>query len=651
MAILIDSLGGLDYAIRRKFKKVFAQLNDNYVVRSPVKTSACVADLIIEGPEKSWLLIGVHQNSPTKDDLSRYLNLSLILNKRYATFVRYLAVTESNTPLLDAAHKGLAHVQCVDRKQFFGDDGSLITQNCHSASASCSQWLKKTIFPETSINPALTSRREQSTRDNSAQMQSFFLDYDQEMACKLDIIGNTEATLPDAGDDYSVRLINGVAGSGKTLILINRAILYCNTFPEQRVLLLIHNKPITRDIEYKIDVFLEDRPKNLTIKTFHAFALGQKKVVDHRVEPLFKDKDLRAPKEMVLNSDKETRAELTLSDAQLWSEIEYINEFLIKDKSTYLKFERQGRGFTLQKRQREAIWQLYEKTIEYMSNRKGYLPSLYIRELCLKSDIDQRLEKFDHILLDEAQFFSPSWLRLVLRSLKQNGQLFICADPNQGFLKSRLSWKTVGLNVRGRTKVLKYSYRTTYEIFVAANALLKHFNEDPEEFIQPDLSKMTRGEKPRLIYSDTPQDELKRFLNELKAIYDMNTIPPHHIMVLCGESLNPWSVKTSIEREIGRNTVVNCNAPKDLEKNFGQRIKLVNMNSCTGLESGVAFILGVGEVIDAKNNLDLGIEEAEIVHQQSIRKLYVAMTRAGQKLVLFSTQKLPAHVEDHMSIA
>lgn len=28
-------------------------------------------------------------------------------------------------------------------------------------------------------------------------------------------------------EDTSVRLINGVAGSGKTLILINRAALYC----------------------------------------------------------------------------------------------------------------------------------------------------------------------------------------------------------------------------------------------------------------------------------------------------------------------------------------------------------------------------------------------------------------------------------------
>jgi superfamily I DNA/RNA helicase len=111
-------------------------------------------------------------------------------------------------------------------------------------------------------------------------------------------------------------------------------------------------------------------------------------------------------------------------------------------------------------------------------------------------------------------------------------------------------------------------------------------------------------------------------------------------MVLCSESYKPWTLKALIEREIGGQTVVNCNDAKDIQ-NLDGRVRLMSINSCTGMESGVTFVLGVGSLMSQAENLDLGDDEREMTYQESIRKLYVAMTRAGQKLVLFSTEKLP----------
>ena len=145
---------------------------------------------------------------------------------------------------------------------------------------------------------------------------------------------------------------------------------------------------------------------------------------------------------------------MKLTDGQIWSEIEYINEYLIKDEDDYLEYDRQGRGFALQKSQRAHIWKLYQMVVDKMSSTKGYLPSLYIRELALLDDTNG-LEKFDHILVDEAQFFAPSWLQLVKKSLIKNGAIFLCADPNQGFLKSRLSWKSVGFKRSRKNKTAK----------------------------------------------------------------------------------------------------------------------------------------------------------------------------------------------------
>jgi superfamily I DNA/RNA helicase len=264
---------------------------------------------------------------------------------------------------------------------------------------------------------------------------------------------------------------------------------------------------------------------------------------------------------------------------------------------------------------------------------------LYIRELALLEDTES-LRKYDHALVDEAQFFEPAWLQLVRQSLFNKGSIFLCADPNQGFLKSRLSWKSVGFNVRGRTKKLSYSYRTTYEIMVAANTLLEFMDESSDDFVRPDLDRMERGSLPQVVYSSATQDEQLRFVNELKLCIAKGAVPLQQIMVLCSESYNPWTLKSLIEKEIGEKTVVNCNDPKDIH-NLGNRIRLMSINSCTGMESGITFVLGIGSLMNQASNLDMGDDEREITYQESIRKLYVAMTRAGQKLVLFSTEKLP----------
>ncbi|MDN3701651.1 hypothetical protein QWY96_13460 [Vibrio artabrorum] len=263
---------------------------------------------------------------------------------------------------------------------------------------------------------------------------------------------------------------------------------------------------MTEDIKYRFETWLKGIPDNLEIATFHSFALKQYSKSYQRVTPVFGDVHMKEEKKTVLSDKNEAYTQLSLTDEQIWSELEYINDYLIKDKEEYLEFDRQGRGFALQKSQREHIWQLYIDFSAQLSSVKKYLPSLYIKEVALS---DKPLEQFDHILLDEAQFFAPSWLQLIKRSLTPGGQLFICADPNQGFLKSRLSWKSVGLNVRGRTKRLNHSYRTTYEIMVAANALLDDLEGSPEDYVKPDYEKMSRGLKPQILYSRNVQDEKK----------------------------------------------------------------------------------------------------------------------------------------------
>jgi len=649
MAILFDHLVNVSDKHRRKIKPMLESLDDTYIIRTPVLTDRTPAQVVIEGPNQSWLFLSCHDSKPDEKSLSQYIELSNKLREKGFSAIKYLAVVPNHTSTTDFFYKPTKGVVILDREDFVVNGPSLIQENMIACGDKISDFIRSEIVSESVINAECTTRHPIKRNDNNSQLKSFFLNYDQEAATKLDMFDTDREVVGD--EEFSVRLINGVAGSGKTLILINRAILYCKKYPEKNTLLLIHNKPITADITFKFDKYLGKKPGNLSIKTFHSFALSQTRIANSLkfLKALFDIEKSTYSLEDILSKNTEIFLKLKLSDSQILSEFEYINDHLIADETSYLDLERQGRGFSVQQSQRKLLWILYEHAMDYVrSHKKGYLASLYIRELCFNSEGDNKLEKYDHILLDEAQFFFPSWLELVKKSLKSDGQLFMCADPNQGFLKSKLSWKSVGLNVRGRTKKLSYSYRTTIEILSAANALIDLLEESSEDYLKPDFEKMAHGIKPKVVYSGTPQDEIQRFLNELKFCIQHGNVPLHQIMILCSDSYSPWDLKRIIEVNVGEGSVSNYMDKTEIENLTGEKIKLVTINSCTGMESGLTFVLGAGDLLNKHRNLDLLEDEKDVVRSESYRKLYVAMTRAGQNLVIFSTDRFPDQVTPYL---
>ncbi|PHM59266.1 UvrD-helicase domain-containing protein [Xenorhabdus sp. KK7.4] len=648
----IDTITGLERKIRRHFKKVFARLNEEFFIREPLLDHIKVAPIVVEGPVYSWVFIGWHARRPTLSELDKVISFNNKLESKMASNIKYLAVVEELDESIPDGDNWPTYIELITQKEFYEFGENLIVKYLTEFTVDNHAKIKTELFPESVIPAQCTTRRKNELIDNSAILQPFFLDYDQELATRFDMVESVDIA-EEQQEDFSVRLINGVAGSGKTLILINRAIIFCKKYPHKQVLLVIHNLPVTADIRHRFETWLGGIPKNLKISTFHAFALSQKSCLSGRVKPLFSGREFESKKKAILNTDNKNYAELSLTDEQIWSELEYINDYLIKNGSEYLEFDRQGRGFALQKSQRERIWQLYQQVVKNLSDVKGYLPSLYIREIALLRDSNEacQLIKYDHIMVDEAQFFAPSWLQVVKNSLSPNGSIFLCADPNQGFLKSRLSWKSVGFNIRGRTKRLSYSYRTTYEIMIAANALLEGLDDSPEDFVKPDLEKMERGCKPYVIYSHTHQDEQRRFLSELVSFVKLQKIPFHQIMVLCSDLYKTQDIKRDIEEKLGHGTVVNYNNRNELATGLGDKIRVMSINSCTGMESGVTFVLGVGGLINKPKNLNLTESEKDVVKQESLRKLYVSMTRAGQKLVVFSTEKLPDSVKNYVNFS
>jgi len=82
--------------------------------------------------------------------------------------------------------------------------------------------------------------------------------------------------------------------------------------------------------------------------------------------------------------------------------------------------------------------------------------------------------QYDAVLIDEAHDFEPDWLALAVKMVNPNTKAFLIAyDDMQAIYKGmgRPVWSQLGIEAKGRTRVLKVNYRNTVQILGLARRL------------------------------------------------------------------------------------------------------------------------------------------------------------------------------------
>lgn len=639
---------------QQQCKRVLKKLEDDYVVRKCLTQDRWAPDFFLQRGELEWLALMVCELPyDTLDPDQLFLTaeqtaFSQMLEK-LGTFetqtgipaMRKMVVMwgcdSDQSKILWSRHCEGRGIRLMSKKTFLESGAEQLPKLLKALSSETRQTIMGRYFSEAEI-AGLCSTRRHFSRDNSARTLRYFLDPQQEWASKLDLDLPDEQT--EMAGDFSVRLINGVAGSGKTLIAASRAYILARKFPDQQVLMLIHNVPVVKDLKHRLQRVYGEIPKNLTIMTALSW-------ISRQWRSLFKE-TLKMPKFAteaigLIQHFRDTEyRELKPDNNQLLDEFNFINDNVVIDEPDYLKVERAGQGFALRKEERQQVWGLYERVTKALFNQHGLrLWSSLPRDLCLANRPDT-LDAYQHILVDEAQFFAPSWFQLIKLTLeKTEGTLFLCADPNQGFLKSRLSWKRVGLDVAGKTKKLRKSYRTTQAILSAASQMLAGITQtDPDEYLQPDFDGMEAGTPPLFVKSPSPQDSVVQTCNEITAHRDSYELPLSAMLLLYGKGIDKALLMKTLKKRFGAERIWDMNDP-DVIPGHDETLRIATVESATGLEATVVFLVGLEKllrIIEQK----VGITADEL--EQNARKLYMAMTRAGQRLVLVSSTPLPEKI-------
>ncbi len=481
--------------------------------------------------------------------------------------------------------------------------------------------LRRAITPEVIVPAPLTVRAICKT---SAGLRDDMLSYDQEWAVKHDLDLSDEAAA--ASGDTRLQLISGVAGSGKSLVLLYRARLLRQFFPKKRMLVLTHNRPLIRDLEQRF-LRLTGGDRGVEWRTFHGWC--------HRIWPADE------PRLRLIRPDERRRliervwaqhlAGSSSAAETLQSEIDWVKDRLITTREAYLAADRAGRGFALNSGQRERVFDAiiaYNRLLQETGQADfGDVPRRLWRRLLEQPDA---LPRYDIVLIDEGQFFAPIHFEIIKQVLTpRTGHLFIVADPTQGFMRRGQSWLASGLNVRGCTQRLATSYRTTDEILRFASAFYQaRLPGDEEAFIGQSAQGTPTGAPPQLLSLASEQDETSRVINEIRALI-ADGVPLDQVLVLHADWRGAREMLTRLRATFGAACAMRAHDGATV----GQ-MRVCALDAATGLESPIVFVMGTHKLIEAEASVRLSAEEQAERRRDNTRRLYMAMTRAGQRLVL-----------------
>src|SRR5687768_15067222 len=184
------------------------------------------------------------------------------------------------------------------------------------------------------------------------------LDYEQEAWAKNRLrLSDAAAEVAEGQTQYGeASLVTGVAGSGKSLVLLFRACTQARLDPKSRALVITHNKALRRELETRFGEL--GRPSNVEWHTFFSWLMAVWPDSANAFQLYgYEDRD-----DLIAEACHTVGAQISSQWIEfLRDEIDWMQDRDVTKRSDYLVVERTGRGVRLGTEQREQVFAIYEQ--------------------------------------------------------------------------------------------------------------------------------------------------------------------------------------------------------------------------------------------------------------------------------------------------
>lgn len=240
-------------------------------------------------------------------------------------------------------------------------------------------------------------------------------------------------------------------------------------------------------------------------------------------------------------------------------------------------------------------------------------------------------EQYGALLIDEGHDFEEDWLRLVVQMIdpNTNSLLLLYDDAQSIYRRSALgfSLSSVGVQARGRTKILKLNYRNTREILAFAYEFAKEFlqeknsDDDHVPLVKPEAAGVN-GPKPIFKLLQSFSEETRFIANCVTKWHD-DGVPWRDVAVIYDAH---WMGEAVAQQFRQRNIPFQLLASSTSKKRYdpqSDEVVLLTQQSSKGLEFNRVMLAGLGKLKTGPENV-----------AEECRQLYVAMTRARECLLM-----------------
>lgn len=438
--------------------------------------------------------------------------------------------------------------------------------------------------------------------------------------------------------------VSGSAGTGKTIVALHRAAFLARTNPDARVLLATFSDTLAHALHTKLRRLIGSEPRlgeridvhslNTLGVRLHKSLLGPVKLASRN--------DVRDGLQLASQSVNGHKFTLHFLISE-WEQV--VDAWQLASWDAYRDVARLGRKTRLPEAQRTILWAIFERCRSGLKESGITTPAAVFTALASVVGKGNN-PPFDFAVVDEAQDIGIAQLRFfaALGGNRANA-LFFAGDLGQRIFQQPFSWKSLGVDIRGRSRTLRVNYRTSHQIRMRADRLLAPQVADVDGNIDDrrDTVSIFNGPPP-VIQAYNNEKEESRAVSTWIAEHVKAGVAPHELGVFVRSESQLPRARAAVEQ-----TEVPFKVLDEHVETTSGYSSISTMHLAKGLEFRAVVIMACDdEIIPLQERIETVGDDADLqeVYDTERHLLYVACTRARDYLLVTSVEPASEFLDD-----
>ena len=438
--------------------------------------------------------------------------------------------------------------------------------------------------------------------------------------------------------------VAGSAGTGKTVVALHRAAHLARTNPDARVLLATFSDTLASALHTKLQRLLVGEPRlaeRIDVSSLDAMGLRLHKALLGPVQLVGR----QALREIIKAAAAKVPGHKFSQQFLISEWDQVVDAWQLASWEEYRDVSRLGRKTRLPESQRRTLWSIFDQIRSSLATQKVTTsPEMFAA--AARAIAASKSAPYQFAVIDESQDMSVAQLRM-LASLGSNrpNALFFAGDLGQRIFQQPFSWKSLGVEVRGRSKTFRVNYRTSHQIRAQADRLLASEVRDVDgnEEDRGGTISVFNGPPPtvRLLASQKEEgqvvaDWLKERIREGVLAHEMGIF-----------------VRSQAQLDRARSALALAGVPfkvlDDRVETASGHASVCTMHLAKGLEFRAVVVMACDdEVLPLQERIETVGDEGDLqdVYDTERQLLYVACTRARDFLLVTGVEPASEFLDD-----